>query len=371
MASNQTNSRSISPMSVNIILATGIRWLSGYPLLSIRHIFNFSRAEAYNISNIFLKAVLTTDELKINLPQSNSEILKLKEGFHKISKDGVMYGCCAAIDGFFVKTNRPVYWEDCNIRAYYSGHYEHYGLNCQAACDANLKFIYFGVVSPGSTNDNVSYTRTGELKELIENLDEGDYFVGDAAYTLTEHLLTPLTGTQRNNPENDSFNFYLSQKRIRIEMAFGLLVSKFRILKSPLTFRMKKNSQVIMACAMIHNFILENDGTKFSEDTINDTYIDPDDFGHNFEDDSIIEQCSDSPGGNMTYMPTMREEDYTPIEGVSHLRRVFVEWLSEREYSRPDYNLMRNSRIRTMDHATININGTEEIGYCDSFYHPS
>ena len=140
-----------------------------------------------------------------------------------------MNGCCGAIDGLFIKTIRPKFWETHNIRAYYSGHYEHYGLNCQGVCDSNLKYLYFGVVSPGSTNYNISYTYTGSLSESVENLEMGEFLVGDAAYTTTEHLLIPFTGSQRSKPDNDAFNFYLSQLRIRIEMAFGLLVNKFRI----------------------------------------------------------------------------------------------------------------------------------------------
>jgi len=98
--------------------------------------------------------------------------------------------------------------------AYYSGHYESYGLNCQATCDAKLKFLYFCIVAPGKTNDNAAY--------LLCFL----YFVGDAAYSLEEHLLVPFTGSQKLNPDNDAFNFHLSQMQIRIEMAFGRLVRK-------------------------------------------------------------------------------------------------------------------------------------------------
>mmetsp|Transcript_29069 Transcript_29069/g.33770 ORF Transcript_29069/g.33770 Transcript_29069/m.33770 type:complete len:98 (+) Transcript_29069:242-535(+) len=36
--------------------------------------------------------------------------------------------------------------------SYYSGHYESYGLNCQAVCYVRLRFLVFGVIAPGSTN---------------------------------------------------------------------------------------------------------------------------------------------------------------------------------------------------------------------------
>ena len=53
----------------------------------------------------------------------------------------------------------------------------------------------------------------------------GLYGVGDAAYTLMERLLVLFTESQRLDPAKDSFNYYLSQLRIRVEMAFGRLVN--------------------------------------------------------------------------------------------------------------------------------------------------
>jgi hypothetical protein len=43
--------------------------------------------------------------------------------------------------------------------------------------------------------------------------------VGDAAsYTLNDVILVPFVGSQRDDPTQDAFNFFLSQLRIRIEM---------------------------------------------------------------------------------------------------------------------------------------------------------
>ena len=70
-------------------------------------------------------------------------------------------------------------------------------------------------------NDIVAITKTDNLMDETRNLALGRFLVGDAAYELTEHLLTPFTGSQQLDQGKDAFNFYLSQVRIRIEMAFG------------------------------------------------------------------------------------------------------------------------------------------------------
>ena len=61
----------------------------------------------------------------------------------------------------------------------------------------------------------------------IQKLAPGRFLVGDAVYELTEHLLTPYTGSQQSDQGKDAFNFYLPLVQIRIEMASGQLTNKF------------------------------------------------------------------------------------------------------------------------------------------------
>ena len=145
----------------------------------------------------------------------------MSSGFAKVSCDELFGGCVGAVDGFFQAIMCPLVSEVSNQTSYYSGHYKNFGLNCQAVCAHDLTFIYFGVVAPGSTNDIIAITKTDNLMDEIQKLAPGRFLVGDAAYELTEHLLTPFTGSQRLDQGKDAFNFYLSQVQIRIEMAFG------------------------------------------------------------------------------------------------------------------------------------------------------
>jgi hypothetical protein len=63
-------------------------------------------------------------------------------------------------------------------------------------------------------------------------------------------------GDYKNDSRKDSYNFFLSQLRIRIEMAFGLLTSKFQILKKPLQVKVGNAGKVFLTCATLHNFII-------------------------------------------------------------------------------------------------------------------
>ena len=156
--------KGIQPVSVPIIIATGLRWHTGSRADDLKHIFGLSRTKVYNCVKKFREAVLAFKDLAIRMPESLEEWNKIKDGFLQKSSHGLMNGCVGALDGFFQKCNAPSKKEVSNVISFYSGHYESYGLNCQALCDSRLHFMYFGVVAPGSTNYNIAFPQRS-LKE--------------------------------------------------------------------------------------------------------------------------------------------------------------------------------------------------------------
>jgi hypothetical protein len=123
-------------------------------------------------------------------------------------------------------------------------------------CDARLRFHLFTVIASGQTNNAVAYKATG-LHETIDKLPSGLYVAGDAAYMLTEHLLVPFTRSCREDPGKDSYNFYLSQLRIRIEMSFGLSTTKWQCLQKKLESSLESSANILEACARMHNYVLD------------------------------------------------------------------------------------------------------------------
>lgn len=71
--------------------------------------------------------------------------------------------------------------------------------------------MYFEVVFPGLTHDNISFTFADDLKDMFSNLPSGVFGLADVACTLTESMLIPFTGAYCLNPAQDAFNYYLSQ----------------------------------------------------------------------------------------------------------------------------------------------------------------
>jgi len=61
----------------------------------------------------------------------------------------------------------------------------------------------------------------------VEGLPLNYVAVADAAYTPTEKMCALFYGNQAKKEDKDAFNFYGSQLRIRIEMAFGMMPMKW------------------------------------------------------------------------------------------------------------------------------------------------
>jgi len=165
------------------------------------------------------------------------------------------------------------------------------------------------------------------LKSAIESLPPGLYCVADAAYTLAETLLIPFTGIERSDKAQDAFNFYLSQLRIRVEMAFGRLTNKFRILKGSIIGTLDRVTSIVMACARLHNYIIKIDGST--------NVIGSESCGDEADDtDYTITAHSDAPLG-MSYLPVIPNDEWEQYEGMSYARAAIVEHLRQQNIARP------------------------------------
>lgn len=141
-----------------------------------------------------------------------------------------------AIDGLFIKKTPPPVATTMDTLAHYSGGKSGYGINAQTLVTANYR-VYCRVspvstVAPGVTNDWVAYGQSS-LCEAVNSLPAGFHVLGDADYSLSKTLITPYPG--KNLPDNtDSFNFHLSQRRIKVEQTFGTFVNTLGVLWRPL-----------------------------------------------------------------------------------------------------------------------------------------
>lgn len=255
-----------SPVSVENKLQMTIRFLCGGLVDDLRRAGGVDRSYCYRIIKDVMRAIIGVPALQISFPTAPTERESAAAAFSARSNEQVMNGCVVAMDGWLCNIQAPSdndAGSAAGARRYFSGHYMRPGINVQACCDAFSRFVFVEASHPGGVNDSRAYDDSG-LPRVIETLERGLYVVAIAAYTATNHLLTPFTALQPDEIYKDSFNYHLSQIRIRIEMAFGLLTRKWGIFHRPLQLRLATATLVIKCAATLHNFCINErlEGTR-------------------------------------------------------------------------------------------------------------
>jgi len=209
-----------------------------------------------------MDTIIITPELKLTFPTKNNEqACKIVGGFESISDRGILSGCIGAIDGWLCKIISPSSKSVGDVKSFFSGHYHRYGINVQICCDHMYWFTAFTVNTSGSRGDSMAF-QFWRLNDELKKLNRPYYVVGDSAYTLSPTVMTPFTKRDLQNPhtvaERDNYNFFLSQLRIRIEMAIGILVNKWRVFKTPIHFDISKCHKIITSTIRLHNYVINH-----------------------------------------------------------------------------------------------------------------
>jgi hypothetical protein len=129
------------PTTTKIGLHCLLRWLAGGNYLDIWLSAGISITSFHFFLHKYIDAILMCDELAYSFPSTDKEIEKVAHDFTSKSTNGVIDGCIACLDGLLLRIQTPSFNETGNVKAYFSGHYQAYGINVQAACDSHCRFL--------------------------------------------------------------------------------------------------------------------------------------------------------------------------------------------------------------------------------------
>jgi len=203
-------------------------------------------------------------DLEVFFPDDHSEQLCIARKFRDRSHAG--FDCCiGAINGILIWTEKPSE-HDCHLlgkiqsRSFFSGRKHKFGLNMQAICDADCLFLEFWIANQASALDYISFITSEFYNRKLQKsnfLARGLVLFGDNAYVSSDCMATPYKSAHRGL--KDDYNFFHSQLRIRIEMAFGMLTQRWGILRKALPARIGILKQIAVtgACVRLHNYCLD------------------------------------------------------------------------------------------------------------------
>ncbi|XP_066590589.1 uncharacterized protein [Prorops nasuta] len=243
-------------------LVLSLRYLAtGDQILSIALTYRIGESTARQVIIETCTAIIKVLGPIYLRPPSDEEWIKICEGFY--SKWNLP-NCCGAIDGKHIQIQAPP-----NSGSLYFNYKKTFSIILMAACDYNYKFILVDCGEYGSSSDGgvLSRSMIGQaLKNHSLNIPAGEfylpgstiktpiYFVGDEAFQLTTNMMRPYSGRNLNFKKR-IFNYRLSRARRIIENSFGILVSRWRILRKPIMLHPKNVDKIVVSLLCLHNFL--------------------------------------------------------------------------------------------------------------------
>lgn len=183
-----------------------------------------------------------------------------------------------ALDGKHVMIQAPA-----NSGSDYYNYKNFFSINLMAMCDAHYKFTYVDIGSYGRDNDSAVFSRTSlcnalendtihvPAKELLGDEQLPFVVLGDEIFPLKSWLLKPYPGKNLTEPQA-VFNYRLSRARRTIENAFGILSSRWRVLRRPIKANVDLVVSIVQATTSLHNYLLSTDSARYSPDGFTDSY---------------------------------------------------------------------------------------------------
>jgi len=137
-------------------------------------------------------------------------------------------------------------------------------MHAQLTCTHKLLITDITTGFPGSAHDARVF-RNSSLYTHLQSLPPQYHVLGDSAYPLETFMLTPFKDNGHLSPTEKKFNYVQSSTRCCVERCTGLLKAKFGKLKF---FDARDDTfmcTAIVACAVVHNFLIRKETVDESD----------------------------------------------------------------------------------------------------------
>lgn len=263
-------------------LSMALRYFAGGDTKDIGPLHGVHPNEVLKSVTRVINAVHATPELAITFPEHHDDQTRIAEEFRLKSRIA-LGNCVGAIDGILIWIHKPSEPQLKELgygpKKFFCGRKKKYGVNMQAICDAQRRFIDYQIKHPGATADYLAFTTSNIFTKIQGNspihtnkpfLKPGLCLYGDNAYVNSEFMAVPFKGV--SGGPKDAYNFYLSSLRINIECAFGMLVHRFGILRKPMpiNFSLQKINALVGCLCKLHNFCINQNDAKPPQPTAAD-----------------------------------------------------------------------------------------------------
>lgn len=179
--------------------------------------------------------------------------------------------CLGAMDGKHIRIVQPP-----NSGSYYYNYKGFFSIVLMAIVNANYEFILVDVGTNGRVSDGGVLENTDFFHKLTNNSlnipnpkEVGPnkrtlpfVFIGDEAFALRQNFLKPYNARELDHSKK-IFNYRLSRARNVVEIAFGILAARFRLLHTQINMNEKTVELAVLACCILHNYLRRKCGESY------------------------------------------------------------------------------------------------------------
>lgn len=279
-----------------------LRYLStGMSFRSLAHSFRMGKSTVASIVEETVQ-VIWSNLSPLYVKEPNLErYLEVADMFQKVCQFPNVIG---AIDGKHVRIEAPA-----NSGSNYFNYKNFFSIVLQGVADPELKFIAVEVGSYGKESDGGIFSRS-QLKRHLDantanippdaglpnsNIKLPYYLIGDSAYPLRPYLMTRINSNLTH--DRRVFNYRHSRARRCVESAFGVLATKWRVLRTPIATKVDTAVKIVLACVALHNACIHHEGQGIEE---RDQQLWDDTQNRDF--DNRVGQYRGRPGQQATWM---------------------------------------------------------------------
>lgn len=178
--------------------------------------------------------------------------------------------CVGAIDGKHVRIMKPP-----SSGSTFFNYKNFFSIILMAVVNGNYEILYASVGAEGKTADGGCWTGCDFYKALVAGrlnlppnviLQNGVsipcHFVSDDAFAMTPTVLKPYPNRLLTKPER-VYNYRLSRARRVVENVFGIISSRFQVLRSEIRLNVKHATNVVLAICVLHNVLRRKCGNCY------------------------------------------------------------------------------------------------------------
>ena len=185
-----------------------------------------------------------------------------------------------SLDGKHIRITKPT-----KTGSLYYNYKNYFSIVLFALVDADYRFMYVDVGAEGKASDSSLWKDSRFAKDVNDPNNPMHipsarhfpgykgrlpfYFIGDDAFQLALNLMKPFPSSDLTMAQR-IFNYRLSRCRRIVENAFGILATRFRILRREIEMDPDHAAEVVMACVVLHNFLREKAAAVYTPKEITD-----------------------------------------------------------------------------------------------------